>query len=441
MDLTAVKERIQGAGIDTIRVDYPDLFGICRTKIAPAGYLEDLFEEGLNFAKPVFALNLANDVALGTGCGESVNWEDFNLKPEIDTFAIMPHQEKVARFIGQGYKNDRPFKVDPRWILRKVLEKYEAKGLRPVAASELEFFLFKVNGEDVTRYCEYPSSVYQVGPRVDSMDILRTLQNALLKMDFPIIYLNHEFFQSQYEVNWKYDHALKVADQTFTFKYLCKEIAHQHGLLLTFMGRPRNDSGGSGYHIHFSLSDENRNNLFYDPQGEYEISDLMRWFIGGQLAHAKGMAALFAPTINSYKRYLPGSFAPINYAWGLDNRTIYIRVPSERGRATRVENRAPCASANPYIVFAAAFAAGMDGIENRIDPGQPFLGDCYSAEGLPSVPASLGEALDELEKDEVICESLGSGWIQAFTAVKRQEIERFNTYVTDWEFQEYAHHL
>jgi glutamine synthetase len=261
-------------------------------------------------------------------------------------------------------------------------------------------------------------------------------------MGFPIIYLNHEFFQSQFEVNWKYDHALTVADQTFTFKAVCKEIAYQHGLLLTFMGRPRNDSGGSGYHVHFSLSDpESRRNLFDDPAGQHGLSDLARWFIGGQLAHARGMAALCAPTINSYKRYVAGSFAPINYAWGLDNWTIFLRVPSERGRSTRVENRAPCASANPYLVFAATFAAGLDGIENKIDPGEPCLGDCYSNEALTPAPRTLEEALEELRKDAVICEAIGPEMIKAFTAVKQEEIARFNHFVTDWEFAEYSHHL
>ncbi|MEW5725825.1 MAG: glutamine synthetase family protein [Thermodesulfobacteriota bacterium] len=443
MDLTEIKRRMKEAEVDTIRVDYPDLFGICRSKIAPAVYLEELFEDGLNFAKPTFALNLANDVATGTGCGEEVDWEDFNLKLDPTTFVLMPHQPHVGRFIGNGFKKGQPFKVDPRWILRNTLKKFEDKGFRPVAASELEFFVFrKDENGNVTRYCDFPSSVYQVSPRVDELDLLRTLQNTFIKMDFPIIYLNHEFFQSQYEVNWRYDHALKVADQTFTFKAVCKEVAHQHGLLLTFMGRPRNDSGGSGYHLHISLSDpETKRNLFDDPKGQYGLSDLARWFIAGQVAHARGMAAFFAPTINSYKRYRPGSFAPINYAWGLDNRTIYIRVPSERGRPTRLENRAPCASANPYLVFAAAFAAGLDGIENKMDPGDPLLGDSYSAEGLVPVPSTLEEALDEMEKDPVITEAIGPAMIKAFTAVKRQEVERFKAWVTDWEFTEYSHHL
>ena len=442
MDLKEIQQKIQAADVDTIRVDYPDLYGICRSKIAPASYLETLFEDGLNFAKPTYALDLANDVACGTGCGEEVDWEDFTVKPDPSTFVVMPHQQHVARFIGDGFKRDAPFKVDPRHILRSVLNKYEAKGLRPVAASELEFFLFRLTEGGCERYCDYPSSVYQVNPRVDELDILRTLQNTFIKMGFPIIYLNHEFFQSQFEVNWKYDHALTVADQTFTFKYVCKEVAHQHGLLLTFMGRPRNDSGGSGYHLHMSLSDmETRKNIFYDPDKPDGMSDLMRWFIAGQLAHGRGMSALFAPTINSYKRYLPGSFAPINYAWGGDNRTIYLRVPSERGPSTRVENRAPCASANPYLVFAAAFAAGLDGIERQLDPGDPLIGDSYSAADKDMVPGSLEEALGELTKDEYLCEILGPDIIKNFVAVKEHEIARFKTFVTDWEFNEYSHHL
>jgi glutamine synthetase len=169
----------------------------------------------------------------------------------------------------------------------------------------------------------------------------------------------------------------------------------------------------------------------------------MRWFLGGLMTHAKGMSALLAPTINSYKRYVPNAFAPYFIVWGLDNRTVYCRVPGERGPATRIENRAPCASANPYLVYAAAFAAGLDGIEKRIDPGNPIEGDIYGAEPgtYPTVPLFLRDALEELKADKVLCEALGPELIQAFVAVKEHEIERFRKTVTDWEFNEYAFHF
>jgi glutamine synthetase len=273
---------------------------------------------------------------------------------------------------------------------------------------------------------------------------LRSLQNTLLELGLDVIYMNHEFFPSQYEINWKYDEALKTADESFTFKYVCKEMAAQNNMHLTFMGRPTTDGGGSGYHIHLSLSDpKTHKNLFPDPNEQYGISELMRWFIGGQMAHAKGMSALFAPTINSYKRYQPDTFAPYYLAWGLDNRTVYCRVPGERGPATRVENRAPCATANPYLAFAAAFAAGLDGIEKKIDPGVHAEGDIYGVEPgtYDTVPFYLRDALEELKADTVLCEAIGPELIQAFVALKEDELDRFRKHVTDWEFREYAFQL
>ena len=198
------------------------------------------------------------------------------------------------------------------------------------------------------------------------------------------------------------------------------------------------------HHIHLSLSDQKtRKNLFDQPEGQFGMSDLMRHFLGGQMAHARGMSALLAPTINSYKRYVPDSFAPYYLAWGLDNRTVYCRVPEERGSATRVENRGPCADANPYLVFAAAFAAGMDGIENEIDPGEHAVGDIYGVEpGIYEyIPFYLNEALTELKADTVLCDALGPELIRAFVALKEDELARFRKHVTDWEFNEYATQL
>jgi glutamine synthetase len=279
---------------------------------------------------------------------------------------------------------------------------------------------------------------------VDKLGILRTIQNACLDLGIEIIYLNHEFFPGQFEVNWKYCDAMKMADQTFTFKHLCKEIATQNDLHLTFMGRPKSGGGGNGYHIHLSLNNlDNGKNAFDEPDGKDGMSELQRHFIGGQLAHAKGMAALLAPTINSYKRYVPDSFAPYFIAWGGDNRTVYCRVPDERGTAARVENRSACASANPYLAIAATLAAGLDGIENKIDPGEPANCDIYHDESgqYEPMPFYLRDAINALKKDEFLNEIFSPELLSAFIALKEREEDRFRTAVTDWEFNEYSYHL
>lgn len=445
MELKEIKEKIKAENITSLRVEFPDLYGVCRNKILPVNQLERVAEEGLNFAKAVYAVNLINDIAPGSGCCEEVEWKDFTIIPDLDTFSILPHHNGVARLIGNAYANGSPLPMDPRAALQKVLKKYEEKGLRAVCASELEFFLYNPTTEGLgDLYNPRLCSIYQLNPMNDSLGFLSKLQQVLLDLGLDVLYMNHEFFPSQYEINWSYGPALKVADQTFTFKYVCKEMACMNNLNLTFMGRPTSDGGGSGYHIHLSLSDPGtRKNLFDDPDGENGMSDLMRYFLGGQMAHAKGMTALLAPTINSYKRYVPDSFAPYYLAWGMDNRTVYCRVPGERGPATRVENRAPCASANPYLAFAATFAAGLDGIENKIEPGKHAEGDIYGVEPgtYETVPLYLRDALEELKADKVICDYLGPGLIQTFVALKEDELNRFRMHVTDWEVNEYSTHL
>jgi glutamine synthetase len=364
--------------------------------------------------------------------------------PDLETFTIVPYQEGTARFIGDIYVHGEPFPYSPRWLLKRVIGLYQERGLEPIAASELEFFAFRKDGGNFNYYCDKPSNVYTTGPRVDPVDLLRNLQNALLQMGMDVLYCNHEFFQGQFEINWRHTNVLKMADQTFTFKTVCKEMAFLHDLYLTFMGRPKDEMGGSGYHTHYSLNDANTGkNAFHDPAGKEGMSDLMRYFIGGQMAHAKGMTLFFAPTINSYKRYVLNSFAPYYLAWGLDNRTTYIRIPRERGMATRVENRAACASANPYLVLAVGLIAGLDGIENRIEAGDYYVGDIYAEEPgkFETVPLYMRDAIEELERDKVLREAVGQEIIQNILAIKRHEEERFRTYVTDWEFKEYFYHL
>lgn len=446
MDVKEIQEKIKAANVDSLRIDFPDLHGICRSKLVPAGRLEEVIEEGCNHVTATYAVDFANDVAMGTGVGDEIQWRDMNIKPDLSTFAVLPHLEGTARFIGDAYGPDgQRLAMDPRYVLQRIIKRYEDLNLAPMAASELEFFLFNQGGEaDGEVYNASPSCVYQVNPIVDPKGILRTLQNTFIALGLDIIYLNHEFFPGQFEVNWKYDQALKMADQTFTFKYVCKEVAAMNDLLLTFMGRPKADNGGSGYHIHASLNDpESGKNLFDDPSAENGVSETLLHFLGGQMAHAKGMSAILAPTINSYRRFVLGAFCPFYLAWGWDNRTVYCRVPVERGSATRVENRGPCASANPYLAMAAVLAAGLDGIENKIDPGQPAPEDVYGSDPgtFNNVTFWLQDALKDFKADTVLTDALGPELVQAFLALKDHEIERYRTCVTDWEFNEYAYHL
>lgn len=444
MQASEIRQFIRDNDIDSIRVDFSDLHGINRGKIVPAHRFEEIVEEGITCAQAVYSVLLNNDIAMGSGVADEVGYGDMKIVPDLSTFAEVPYLEKTIRLIGDPYVGHEPWPFSPRNLLKRVIAEYTELGLRPIVASELEFYVFKTGADGTLGlYSDKPCSVYTMSPRVDPQNIMRKLQVVLTRMGYDILYYNHEFFQGQYEFNWKHTDALLMADQTFTFKNVCKDIGQLEDLLITFMGRPRNDAGGSGFHMHFSMCDAQDGNIFDDPGGELGMSETMRHFVGGVMHHAKASTALLAPTVNSYKRFQLDSFAPYFIGWGLDNRTVYLRVPSERGPATRVEVRAGCASANPYLAIATMLITGLEGIRNKIDPGQPFEGDLYreSEDNFSIVPLSLFRALHELKADQRLCEALGTKIIQNFLALKSAEINLYRNWVSDWEFSHYSYHL
>jgi glutamine synthetase len=318
----------------------------------------------------------------------------------------------------------------------------ERRGHRAVAGHELEFFLLRQGADgDYEQYAKQPGLVYTLSPSVDTEGVLREMEDSVRAMGLPYVGSNQEYFGSQWEINLRYDDALKAADDAHLFKLAVKEIASKHGLVATFMGKPVQELGTSGYHLHLSLWDESGANAFDDPDAPNGLSEVCRRFIAGQLEHARGMTAIMAPTINAYKRFLAMAFAPWNVTWGDDNRTVYARIPRERGKATRVENRAGDGTANAYLASAAALFAGIDGIDRELDPGEPVTGVSYELEDKPLMPFSLAEALDALEADDYFKEALGEQFVKAFVAMKRSEVNRFQSAVTDWELREYLNVL
>jgi glutamine synthetase len=365
---------------------------------------------------------------------------------DLSTFTVLPWEPNTAAVVADLYYQGEPIALAPRNILKRVLAEYEKRNLFPLVGSELEFYLLRRDDNGGWRtYSDKPSMVYTWNSTIDPDGITRKICDAVEEMGHRALAVSHEFFPGQFEINLDHGEPLNMADRTFFYKQAVKEIAWQNGLMATFMAKPRSDLGGSGYHLHLSVTDpETQANLFYDPHGEHEISDMMRHFIGGQMAHVRGLTAVFAPTVNSYKRYVLNAFAPYYILWGYDNRTCYVRIPPERKGGTRVENRTPDGVANPYLVFAAALAAGLDGIDRQLDPGPPFFGDAYmnaDCVRTPVVPQYLHEAIAALEEDEFLCGALGPAFVKAFAAVKRLESQRFRQHVTDWEFNEYAFHL
>jgi glutamine synthetase len=266
------------------------------------------------------------------------------------------------------------------------------------------------------------------------------MTEQLAAVALEVFAVNHEFMNSQYEINLRHADALTAADRAFRLKTAVKDIAAMQGLLATFIGKPFNDQGGSGTHLHLSLNRDERN--AFDAPGDPDgVSAELRHFAAGVLEHATGLMAVLNPTINAYRRIMPDSLAPTRVNWGWDNRSTFIRIPPERGGATRLEIRVGDGAANPYLGIAALLAAGHDGIRRGLELPAPIVGDAYRDESGAELPASLEAALDALEADAILRDALGPEIVQTFLAVKRFEIERHRAWVSDWEIDEYLHHL
>jgi glutamine synthetase len=256
-----------------------------------------------------------------------------------------------------------------------------------------------------------------------------------------VVAANHEFCSGQFEINLWHSEALAAADRAFRFRSAVKEIARQDGKLATFMAKPFNDEGGSGFHIHFSTWDEAGTPLFDDAQGRYGLSKTALSAVAGVLAHAPALAAICNPTINSYKRFGPDTLAPWLVDWGLDNRSAMVRIPPERGRASRLELRLGDATANPYLAVAGLLGAAYLGIRDGLSVPDPLEGYGYDPTKADKLPGDLAAALDALAADTDLAEILGPAFVSTFLAYKRNELERFSHWITDWEFREYAYHL
>lgn len=375
---------------------------------------------------------------------------DMYLRPDYDTFVIFPwrpQQGKVARLICDVYKTDgTQFEGDPRGVLKRVLAEAKEMGYTLNIGPECEFFLFHTDEVGRPTIISHDQAGYfDLGPVDLGEDCRRDICIALEEMGYEIEASHHEVARAQHEIDFKYAEALAAADKIMTFKLVVKSIARRHGLCATFMPKPIAGINGSGMHTNISLSKADGENAFYDPTDENGLSKEAYSFIAGMLKHIKGMTAITNPLVNSYKRLVPGYEAPCYIAWSAKNRSSLIRIPASRGAGTRVELRCPDPAANPYLELAACIAAGLDGIKNRLTPppsvDQKNIFDMSEEEraklNIESLPGSLREAIDELVKDECICEALGSHVIEKYVENKNAEWDSYRLNVTQWEIDSY----
>jgi len=377
---------------------------------------------------------------------------DMLLVPDLRTYAAFPFEEgrgKVARLICDVYNADRtPFDGCPRLALRRVLDRFATKGLTPVCGPELEFFLFLKNGQgDPTTITHDTGGYFDLSPVDLGEDARRDIVNVLESMGFEIEAAHHEVAPGQHEIDFKYAEALETADRVTTFRMVVKRVAMDYGLHATFMPKPLDGVNGSGMHTHQSLFEDQDGesvNVFFDPETANQLSDTAHHYIGGLLKHARSFVAITNPLVNSYKRLVPGYEAPSNVAWSDHNRSPLVRVPARRRTGTRCEVRVPDPSCNPYLAFAVMLAAGLDGVENQIDPGPPVnlnIFDMSETEKLErkitQLPRDLHEALEELAGNDVLKEALGEHIFSQFLVAKRKIWKEYSASVSQWELDRY----
>ncbi|MGW2700312.1 glutamine synthetase family protein [Streptomyces sp. NPDC001340] len=436
-------DRLAADGIDVVRVTYPDLIGTERARDVLLAELPRGVEHGLAFCRAVYHTSPQGDVVPVSG-GLDAGLPDIAVRPDLDTLTALPWEPGVATCLAEivDPATGSAAPESPRDLLRTVLERCREHGLRPVVGPELEYYLCEPDpAGGWRRYARDPGVVYTAGLRADPDNhLLRTLRQVR-DLNVGVISGNHEFDGGQFEINLIHSDALSAADRSFRFKAAIKELARREGRLATFMAKPFNDSGGSGFHLHLSCDDADGRNAFDDASGPYGLSATARHAVAGVLAHAPALAALLNPTVNSYKRFGPDTLAPWLIDWGLDNRSAMVRIPPERGSGARMELRLGDASANPYLAVAGTIAAALLGVLAGEEPPAPLEGYGYDTARSALLPTTLSAALDALEADTALAEILGKDFTTSFLSYKRNEVERFQRFVTDWEFTEYAYHL
>jgi glutamine synthetase len=431
-------------GVRIVRVTYPDLHGVLRGKDVPIGvFASTVASDGLAFCKAISTVDLRHNVVSGFEHG----FRDIHVTPLPDTLVQLPWAPEVAWCLSDQSADGEPYGADPRAALKRAVAGFAQLGLEPVMGPELEFYLLERSETTPggwTRYVENPTHVYTVGDHADPRGVLDRMLLLLHDAGLGVIGAAHEFGMSQWEINLTHSPALDAADRAFRFKAAVKDLATREGLLATFMGKPFNGDAGSGFHLHLSLCHEGGGNAFADSTGEEGCAQLLKQFIAGVIAHAPALMAFLNPTVNAYRRIDPHELVPTRACWGYDNRFGLVRVPPERGPATRVEMRLADGSANPYLATAALLFAGLDGMQRELTPPPAVAGLVYELpeeeQGDP-IPLTLDAALEALEADSALRDAMGPALVDTFLTIKRFELERYHHHVSDWDLAEYAHHL
>ncbi|MEN8097867.1 MAG: type I glutamate--ammonia ligase [Chloroflexota bacterium] len=441
METRDLIQKVRDDGVQFISLQFTDILGQIKSVTITQARLHKALDEGVWF-----------DGSSIEGFAR-ISEADMFLVPDPITYQVLPwsHPDRLrARLICDVYSADgKPFVGDPRSVLKRVLERVSKKGLVYNCGPELEFFLFRPNNEAAILPVPHDVGGYfDFSPRDKAQVVRSDIVKALDVMGMEVEASHHEVASGQHEIDFAYADSLTAADNAVTFKYTVKAIAAIHDLSATFMPKPVFGENGSGMHVHQSMADaQSGENLFHDPNGRFSLSTLAEQFVAGQLKHARALTAVVAPTVNSYKRLVPGYEAPVYVCWAQINRSALIRVPRSAQfakDAARLELRCPDPSCNPYLAFAAMLAAGLDGIDQQLTPPDPVIDDVYllseselNQQNIALLPGTLGESIDEMGNDQVIWDALGDHVSNVFIRAKQAEWDEYRIQVSTWERERY----
>ena len=425
--------------VEFIRLQFTDMFGTLKNIAITARELP----RALDNQCVVYGSHIAGIV------GEKE--PDLILYPDYNTFSILPwrpQQGKVARLICDVYKKDgTPYEGDPRYVLRKAVAEAKEMGYTMNVGPECEFFLFHTDDDGrPTTVTHEQGGYFDVGPLDLGENARRDMILTLEDMGFEIISSHHEIAPAQHEIDFHYDEAMITADNLMTFKMVVKTIAKRHGLHATFMPKPKSETYGSGMHINLSLYKNDGTNALYNAEDENGLSQEGYYFIGGLMKHMKAITCITNPTINSYKRFVPGYEAPVYIAWSATNSSQLIRIPASKGEGTRAELRSPDPTANPYLVLAVCLSAGLDGIRRKLHIPQAVNRNIYDMTdserleaGIDNLPENLMEAGIELANDDYLKQTLGPHITRVYLDNIKKEWKDYSTQLTDWEIKQYLY--
>ncbi|MBV9166404.1 MAG: glutamine synthetase [Solirubrobacterales bacterium] len=422
-------------GVRRVRFELPDMHGNSRSKLVPIEHAGQYAEEGLNMYGGAVVLDTRSDIVPGTLYNEEIGYADQRLTPDPSTAAIVPWAMHTGRMICDTYWDDgRPLGAAPRHVFRRVLDRCRELGYEPLIGIEPEFYLLDGDTKQ---------------PLFEGYHIFNTIRNTWVPaierivdeartFGIDVLTANCEYAGSQWEIVFGPSSGMAGPDTAFSFKNAAKELAHQEGLIATFMSKPFTDSAGCGAHNHIALLERDGGaNAMSDANAQWGLSKVGRSFVAGQLRHARSIYTLLAPTLNCLKRRRTHTFSPTNVSWGLEDRSALVRIKGGSAKSRHVENRAPTGLSNPYLASAALLGTGVLGVAEELDLEPPAAPPAEEDASKPPLPTTVQESLSLLENDERIVELLGPEFVTAYTVMRRHELQRFADHVTDWELEEY----